>query len=164
LDDAVAKAATGNGNVEITAKRVTVNGPVGATFDFHPHQDGWDLMAKNLFGGRRLLVVEDDYLIVAEMVRDLQSSGAEVIGPIPSLEQALERLEAVPGIEGALLDINLRGEMVFPLADELRRRGIPFVFATGYDDLIIPLQYRSVRRFSKPVYVEEIAAALGYAA
>ena len=114
----------------------------------------------NRFGGRRILVVEDDYLIVTEMVQELQASGADVIGPIAGLEKAFERLETLSGIEGAILDINLQGKMVYPLADELMKRGLPFVFATGYDNSSIPERYAGVRRFMKPVDVRQVAKAL----
>src|SRR3954468_13230999 len=97
----------------------------------------------NLFQGRRILVVEDDYLVVEEMVQELQASGADVVGPIANLPKAFERLEKVPDISGAVLDINLQGEEVYPLADELTRRGIPFVFATAYDETALPSSYRS---------------------
>lgn len=114
----------------------------------------------NTFGGKRILVVEDDYLIVAEMVQELQASGADVIGPIAELDQAFERLDALSGIEGAILDINLQGKMVYPLADELMKRGLPFVFATGYDNSSIPERYAGIRRFTKPVDVRQVAEAL----
>jgi CheY-like chemotaxis protein len=115
---------------------------------------------RNTFGGRRILVVEDDYLIVADMVQELLSTGADVVGPIATVEQALDRLEKVPGIAGAILDINLQGEPAYPLAKELRRRNIPFVFATGYDDSAVPLEYRDVPRFTKPVDLTELTRAL----
>jgi two-component SAPR family response regulator len=114
----------------------------------------------NTFGGKRILVVEDDYLIVADMVQELQASGADVVGPIGNLDQAFERLEAVPDIAGAILDINLQGRMVYPLADELLRRNLPFVFATGYDNSAIPERYATIRRFMKPVDVPQVAKAL----
>ncbi|HEV7276976.1 MAG TPA: response regulator [Devosiaceae bacterium] len=114
----------------------------------------------NTFGGKRILVVEDDYLIVADMVQELQASGAEVIGPIAGLDKAFERLEVLGGIEGAILDINLQGQMVYPLADELMKRGLPFVFATGYDNSSIPERYADIPRFMKPVDVRKVAEAL----
>jgi DNA-binding LytR/AlgR family response regulator len=115
---------------------------------------------QNLFQGRRILVVEDDYLVVEEMVHELQASGAEVVGPIANLPKAFERLENVSDIQGAVLDINLQGDEVYPLADELARRGIPFVFATAYDETALPTSYRRYKRFMKPVNVHEVAAAL----
>lgn len=114
----------------------------------------------NIFGGRRILVVEDDYLIVADLVQRLEASGAHVIGPIPTVEMALGKLEQMPDIAGAILDINLHGEMVYPLADELRRRGLPFVFATAYDRKTIPPAYADVPLFQKPADLDEIAGVL----
>jgi DNA-binding LytR/AlgR family response regulator len=118
------------------------------------------MVEKNTFAGGRILVAEDDYFIVAEMVQELIATGAEVVGPIPNVDQALDRLRNVPGIVGAILDINLQGHPVYPLADELRKRNIPFVFATGYDETAIPGEYLAVPRFTKPVDVAEVSRAL----
>ena len=114
----------------------------------------------NIFGGRRILVVEDDYLIVADLVQELEASGAHVIGPIPTLDMALEKLEQLSDIAGAILDINLHGEMVFPLAEELRRRQIPFVFATAYEEKAIPTAWRDIPLVRKPADLSEIAEVL----
>ena len=114
----------------------------------------------NIFGGRRILVVEDDYMIVADLVQELEASGAHVIGPIPTLDMALEKLEQLPDIAGAILDINLHGEMVFPLAEELRRRQIPFVFATAYEEKAIPTAWRDIPLVRKPADLSEIAEVL----
>jgi CheY-like chemotaxis protein len=114
----------------------------------------------NIFGGRRILVVEDDYLIIADLVQELEASGAHVIGPIPTLDMALGKLEQLPDISGAILDINLQGEMVFPLAEELRRRHIPFVFATAYEKKNIPAAWRDVPLVHKPAELSQIAGAL----
>ncbi|SFV37295.1 CheY chemotaxis protein or a CheY-like REC (receiver) domain [Devosia crocina] len=106
--------------------------------------------AENQFQGRRVLVVEDDYLIVTELVESLHAMGAEVIGPVPDLPGAHRILERVSNIAGAILDVSVQGEPVFPLADELKRRGIPYIFSTGYDENAIPQAYRSRPRFTKP--------------
>ncbi len=118
------------------------------------------MAVKNLFAGKRILVLEDDYLVVEEMVQELATSGADVVGPIANLSKAFDRLNKVSDIQGAILDINLQGEMVYPLADELVRRGIPFVFATAYDESALPAVYRQYRRFTKPVDVQEVAKVL----
>jgi hypothetical protein len=81
-------------------------------------------------------------------------------GPIANIVKALERLERVDGFVGAVLDVNVQGKLVFPLADELSRRNIPFVFSTGYDNSFVPPEYSSIRRFSKPADDREVAAAL----
>jgi CheY-like chemotaxis protein len=114
----------------------------------------------NIFGGRRILIVEDDWLIVAELVQELEASGAHVIGPIPNLPQALKKLDEMPDIAAAILDVNLYGQMVFPLADELRRRNIPFVFATAYESGEFPEAYRQITLVRKGAGVDEIAVHL----
>ncbi|HVY51658.1 MAG TPA: response regulator [Devosia sp.] len=117
-------------------------------------------MPNNIFGGRRILVVEDDWLIVADLVQELEASGAHVIGPIPTLELALKKLDEMPDMSAAILDVNLRGQMVFPLADELTRRGIPFVFATAYEADGFPEPYRHVPLVRKGAGADEIAGLL----
>jgi len=123
-------------------------------------RDEAPMISENLFGGRMILVLEDDYLVVEEMVQELAARGAEVIGPIANLHKAFDTLTRVPDIGGAVLDINLQGEAVYPLADELVRRGIPFVFATAYDESAVPIAYRQHQRFTKPVDVQQVATAL----
>src|SRR3954466_6402529 len=89
--------------------------------------------------GQCLLVVEDEYLIAADLTTSLESLGVEVIGPAASVEEALSLIENYGGsLDGAVLDVNLRNERVFPVADKLSERGVPFVFTTGYDALAIP--------------------------
>jgi len=108
---------------------------------------------------KRVLVVEDDYLVAMDIVRTLERAGAEVIGPAPAVEAALNALkQAVP--DGAILDINLGGEMAFPVADALMALGVPFIFATGYDAQVIPLRFTHVKRCEKPMASEQICAAL----
>ena len=114
----------------------------------------------NIFGGRLILVVEDDWLIVAELVQELEASGAHVVGPIPTLDLALKKLDQMPDMAGAILDVNLQGRMVFPLADELRRRNIPFVFATAYESEGFPEAYRNVPLVRKGAGVDEVAEYL----
>lgn len=108
---------------------------------------------------RRILVVEDEYMIADDMVLDFKLFGAEVVGPVPNVKAALACLEK-DNIDGAVLDINLQGEMVFPLADELRAKGVPFVFATGYQRRSIPAAYVEVTLCGKPLEAAKIARAL----
>jgi CheY-like chemotaxis protein len=118
------------------------------------------MIDNNLFQGKRILVVEDDYLIVADMVQELVGLGADVVGPLASVELAIDRLNRVPGIAGAILDVNLQGKLVYPVAEELRRRNIPFVFATGYDQTALSTDFRDTPRFTKPVDVSKVARVL----
>lgn len=100
--------------------------------------------------GMRILVVEDDYLVAMDLQEFLEDSGAQVIGPAPTLKRALELVEAEGDrLDAAVLDINLRGERSYPVADRLTARGISFVFTTGYRDVAKP--YANLPRCEKPV-------------
>jgi CheY-like chemotaxis protein len=111
--------------------------------------------------GRRLLVVEDDYMIAVELVRALEELGVQVVGPAGSVEQALALLgQEEDRLDGAVLDINLHGERVYPVADALAARGLPYIFATGYDATAIPEPYSQVPRCEKPVDKAQLARLL----
>ncbi|SFG89417.1 response regulator [Methylobacterium gossipiicola] len=101
--------------------------------------------------GRRLLLVEDDYFIATNMQNEFEHAGAQVLGPVPSVRAALALIDATPDIDAAVLDINVQEEMVFPVADALEARGVPFVFATGYERTVIPQRFAHVRHHEKPV-------------
>jgi CheY-like chemotaxis protein len=109
--------------------------------------------------GRRILVVEDQYLLADDIRRVLERAGAEVIGPVPSLEAGLEAV-ATTELHAAVLDINLNGSYVFPVAEELARRNIPIVFATGYDEWFVPTAFKGHTRIEKPIDPREIVEAL----
>ncbi|MBW9052465.1 hypothetical protein [Rhizobium mesosinicum] len=99
--------------------------------------------------GYRLLLVEDDYYIAADARQRLNSLGAEVLS-VSSVPAALDIAEHEHGLDGALLDVNLSGEMVYPVAAVLKMRQIPFAFVTGYDDRLLPPFYRNDQVFTKP--------------
>ena len=110
--------------------------------------------------GCRILVVEDEYFLADDMVRVLNASGAEVVGPIGDAQEALVALDGQTRFDCAILDINLRGELVYPFASALRSRNIPFVFATGYDQAAIPAGFEDVPRWEKPFDPVALAGAL----
>jgi CheY-like chemotaxis protein len=110
--------------------------------------------------GRRLLVVEDDYFIVEDLLRELEQAGVEAVGPVPNLGQAMKLLGSSKELDGAILDIDLQGELVFPLADALLSRDIPFVFLTGYEPAMIPPRFNHVPHCTKPVQFSTLADAL----
>lgn len=84
--------------------------------------------------GKRILVVEDEALI-AVMVEDmLTDMGSSVVGPAATIEAAL-KLAGAETIDAAVLDVNVRGERIDPVADALFARGIPMLFATGYGEV-----------------------------
>ena len=113
-----------------------------------------------LLQNRHVLVVEDDYILAQELKDELEHLGAEVLGPVSSVEDALAVLAADPAPDTAVLDLNLGGEMVFPLADALEARAIPFVFLTGYEQWTWGEHHAGVPRLEKPVDIQEVARVL----
>lgn len=101
--------------------------------------------------GLRILLVEDEFIIAQMAMEMLVELGAAVVGPAGTVASALD-LARSEAFDAALLDVNLRGERVDPVAEVLKARGIPFVLATGYDD---PSPERAL--LAKP-YTQEILA------
>lgn len=87
-------------------------------------------MAKRL-AGRRILLAEDEVIVALELALELEDHGAEVVGPAHSLTEALT-LALDGGIDGAILDVDLQGEDVYPVAERLVASGVPFLFHTGH--------------------------------
>lgn len=112
--------------------------------------------------GKRLLLVEDEYLLAMDMRRDLEQAGAEVVGPVGTLHDAL--IAASKDIQGVILDIHLGQDTVFPAADLLKSRGIPFIFATGYESISLPGRHADVPRCGKPVDVHAMLRLLNQGA
>jgi CheY-like chemotaxis protein len=99
---------------------------------------------------RRILLVEDEYMIAADLASFLERHGASIVGPFKSVASALAALDG-EAIDAAVLDINLGGERVYPVADALIARNVPIVFATGYDELLMDRPYLGLPRCSKPI-------------
>ena len=109
--------------------------------------------------GLCILVVEDDYFIAIELCSALRAAGADVIGPTRDLQTGLAAIRS-EHIDCGVLDINLRGQMAFPIATELRARGIPTIFATGYDTSMIPAELVDAVRLEKPVDLNALCRAV----
>lgn len=110
--------------------------------------------------GLRILVVEDSYLVATELSGQLNDLACDVVGPVPSVKEAFEKMDGAT-LDGALLDVNLNGEMSFPLARALADQGIPFVFLTGYDSPnMFPDNFQQTLRLSKPVDVKALRNAI----
>jgi CheY-like chemotaxis protein len=107
--------------------------------------------------GKRILIAEDEVLIAMGIADKVTDRGGKVIGPVASVERALE-LIASEVIDGAILNVNLQDSDSYPIADALIRRHIPFVFATGYSEL--PPRFAHVRHFKKPALGGDIFDAL----
>lgn len=97
----------------------------------------------------RVLVVEDEPMI-ALMIQDmLEELGCEVVGPVAQIEPALALADGEE-IALALLDVNLDGEEVYPVADRLQQRGVPIIFLTGYGNAGVDARYRQCPVLTKP--------------
>jgi DNA-binding response OmpR family regulator len=104
----------------------------------------------------RVLVIEDEYLIADDLRNAISHAGAEVLGPLFSLEEAEARLQS-DGFDVVVLDINLRDRMAYTVADKLVELGIPIVFATGYEKSMIPHRFAAVNVWTKPFDYDELA-------
>ena len=112
--------------------------------------------------GYRILLVEDEYVIAMELEGWLRGAGAEVIGPVPTVEQAFDCIEVEAGtLDGAVLDVDLRdGERVYPVAHRLDALGVPYLFATGDVQIGSDLTYQDRVRLEKPVLRFELLKAV----
>ena len=109
------------------------------------------------FSGRRVLLVEDEMLVVWLLEDMLADLGCAVVGPASSVNQALAMIDA-EAIDAAVLDVNLNGQMSYPVADALAARGVPFVFSTGYDkDTLFLDGYRTFPVLQKPFRRSELS-------
>jgi len=113
-----------------------------------------------LLAGRRILVVEDEYFLADDIGRTFRALGADIAGPVGDLDDALHILNHGRPLDGAVLDVNIRKEMVFPIARELRARHIPFVFTTGYDRVSVGPEFRDVPLWEKPIDIPAMARGL----
>jgi hypothetical protein len=104
--------------------------------------------------GMRILVVEDEFVLAHELAAHFRDAGATILGPVPSIGQAACYLDSA---DGAILDIDLNGEVVFPLADKLVEMDIPFVFFSGHDEIVMPERFRYTQSLPKPAEYRAVA-------
>lgn len=97
----------------------------------------------------RILIVEDEFLVGLQLEEDLRAAGCSILGPFNRLEVAIEAARREQ-FDLAILDVNVNGNMVYPLADELLAGGIPFIFMSGYLATDLPPRFRSTPQISKP--------------
>ncbi|CAN7664082.1 response regulator [Trinickia sp. LjRoot230] len=101
--------------------------------------------------GRKILVVEDDYLEALALSSLLEEVGASVVGPIGWAQEALSLVEqGEQRVDAAILDVDLHGERSYAIADALALRHIGFIFTTGYGADAVDRRYRDHPRCQKP--------------
>ncbi len=110
--------------------------------------------------GRKVLIVEDEPLVAVLLEEILEEFGCSVVGPAAQLDQALE-LAGSADVDLAVLDVNLGGQPVFPVARVLSDRGVRFVFATGYGAGGLPPEWSHVPALQKPYTLDQVQQALG---
>lgn len=108
--------------------------------------------------GRKVLVVEDEAITALMIAHIVEAVGCVVVGPVGSLHEA--RALAAGELDGAVLDVNLNGEAVFPVADLLAARQVPFVFVTAYSTQAFPAAHAQRRVIGKPFSPTELARAV----
>ncbi len=106
--------------------------------------------------GFRILIAEDNVLAAMELEQVLRDCGCEPVGPVATVDQAV-RLAREEPLDGAVLDVNLRDQPVFPAAEELVRRGVRLIFATGYENnYVFPAHLANCTRLRKPYSGREL--------
>ncbi|WP_035705139.1 response regulator [Niveispirillum irakense] len=106
--------------------------------------------------GKHILIVEDEFLIAIHAADVMEGLGFRVGGPVATVDQALDMVRAEQ-FDGAILDVNLSGTLVFPLAEELAARDIPFILTSGYEATGLPPVWRDRPHLRKPVIERELA-------
>jgi two-component SAPR family response regulator len=98
----------------------------------------------------RILIAEDESLIALDLVGMVENFGCDVAGPVSRIDEVLREIDS-GRIDGALLDVNLRGQQIFDVLAEVLERGVKVILTSGYDDVtLFPLQFRALPRVAKP--------------
>ncbi|RIJ68196.1 response regulator [Brevundimonas sp. S1H14] len=114
----------------------------------------------DIFSGRRVLIVEDESLVAMLLETILADLGCDVVGPESNIEDGLNVASGTSPLDAALLDVNVAGQEIFPVAEALKARGVPFVFSTGYGEAGLPEHWRGNPTVQKPFTEGAIRDAL----
>jgi CheY-like chemotaxis protein len=112
------------------------------------------------FSGSRVFVVEDETLVLFNLEDILDQLGCEIAGQAMRLEQAVNLAKSVGPVDVAILDVNIGGATVFPVAEILAERGIPMLFATGYGRDGLPVEWQGHAVIVKPYSQQDVERAL----
>lgn len=110
--------------------------------------------------GRRVLVVEDESLVAMLLEMILEDMGCTPVGPASNVDEGEAIARDTVDLDAALLDVNLAGRQVFPVAAVLKARGVPFVFSTGYGESGLPDEWRGNPTIQKPFTEAAVRDAL----
>ncbi len=108
----------------------------------------------------KVLLAEDELLVAMDIEAILQGLGCTVVGPVATVAE-VERLAACPGLDGAVLDVNLRGVQIFGALPRVLERGLPVILSTGYaDTALFPEAFRRLPVLVKPYEASQLAALI----
>lgn len=119
-------------------------------------------IAESRLAGKRVLLVEDEALVMMLLEDVLIDMGCEIADTASRLDDAMEKAGSL-AFDVAILDVNLNGHKTFPIAEILSRRGIPFVFSTGYEASSLPVSLQQAPVLQKPFQQRDLEQALGTA-
>jgi len=120
---------------------------------------GTETTANGKLRGRRVLVVEDSPLIATVLEDMLQDLGCSVVGPTGNMAFAVD-LAKTEAMDAAIIDLNIRGGKVYPVAEVLRDRNVPFLLASGYADWTLREDFKDRPRLTKPYSAELVEQKL----
>ena len=109
--------------------------------------------------GCRVLILEDEYFLAADLVKELDSRGARIVGPISDLDTAQAQMSR-DGFDVAVIDVKLGEEFAWSIADRLMREDIPFIFVTGYRAADMPERFRSITTLEKPCDMSSLSEGI----
>lgn len=115
---------------------------------------------KHPLSGRHVLIVEDESLVAMLLETILEDMGCIPVGPAANIDEGLTLALETDPLDAALLDVNVAGRQVFPVAEALRARGVPFIFSTGYGEGGLPDEWRGQPTIQKPFTEAAVRDAL----
>ncbi|MGR3435421.1 MAG: response regulator [Shimia sp.] len=114
-----------------------------------------------VLAGRRILLAEDELMVALDIEMALDDAGAEMVGPVDDLDAGLRLLRGETEIDAAILDVDLHGQDVFPIAEALQARQVPFLFHTGHGSREeLGRRFGGVPVCIKPVLAEDMIEAV----
>jgi DNA-binding NtrC family response regulator len=111
-------------------------------------------------GPLSVFVVEDEALVALNLEDMLADLGCSIVGPAMRVDRARAMIEGGMSADVAILDVNVAGEQVFPIAEMLAARGVPIVFATGYDRDGLPEAWHGRTILQKPYTLDDVSRSL----
>jgi DNA-binding NtrC family response regulator len=113
-------------------------------------------MSDAFLAAKTVMVVEDEFFIAEVLCEALAMQNWQVVGPYPDMESASNALDNGAQVDVAILDVNLKGKLAYPLVDRLIQKDTPVILTTGYDRDAVPPAYAHLPRLIKPVSLNEL--------